>query len=101
MDSVFNRIGEWNPQLLRELKGRLKPAPLLLALGAAVILQGLLILIATEYNHYQEFSWSVIFHTLGWIIPLTLWICGVFLTGSDIAQLSLPQVHQGSQTLGS
>lgn len=87
MDSVFHRIGEWNPQLLRELKGRLKPGPLVLALGAAVLLQGLLILIATEYDYIgQEFSWSVIYSSLDWILPLTLWVCGVFLLTSDLAK---------------
>lgn len=87
MNSVFNRIGDWNPQLLRELKGRLKPAPLFLALGAAVLLQGLLILIAAESDYIgQEFAWSVIFDCLGWIIPLTLWVCGVFLLTSDMAK---------------
>ncbi|MDJ1174237.1 hypothetical protein [Roseofilum capinflatum] len=87
MDSVFNRIGEWNPQLLRELKGRLKAPPLFLAIVAAVLLQGLLILVATEYDYIgQEFAWSVIFSSLGWILPLTLWICGVFLLTSDMAK---------------
>jgi hypothetical protein len=58
-----------------------------------VLLQGLLILIAAESNYIsQEFAWSVIFHSLGWVIPLTLSICGVFLLTSDIAK----EVNKGT-----
>jgi len=93
MDSAFDRIGEWNPQLLRELKGRLRPAPLFLALGAAVLVQGILILIAAEYDYYRQgFSWSVIFNALDWILPLILWICGVFLLTGDMAK----EVNKGT-----
>ena len=85
--ALLNRIGEWNPQLLREVKGRLKPAPVFLAIGAAVLLQGILILIASEYNSYdQDFHWPVIFYGLNWILPLTLLVCGVFLLTSDMAK---------------
>ena len=34
----FDRLGDWNPQLLREIKGRLKPRNLLI--GAAISLLG-------------------------------------------------------------
>ncbi|MDJ1183671.1 hypothetical protein [Roseofilum casamattae] len=87
--ALLNRIGEWNPQLLREVKGRLKPAPVFLAVGAAVLLQGILILIAAEYDYSpytQDFHWPVIFYGLTWILPLTLVVCGVFLLTSDMAK---------------
>jgi hypothetical protein len=32
-------VGEWNPQLFRELKGRLKPFNVLLAVGSSLLLQ--------------------------------------------------------------
>lgn len=39
MLSLIDKIGDWNPQLLRELKGRLKPFPVLIAVGASLLLQ--------------------------------------------------------------
>ncbi|MBW4663353.1 MAG: hypothetical protein KME01_04000 [Chroococcus sp. CMT-3BRIN-NPC107] len=38
----FDFIGDWNPQLLRELKGRLKPRNLILAVGLSILGQFLL-----------------------------------------------------------
>ncbi|MGJ3248836.1 MAG: ABC transporter permease [Elainellaceae cyanobacterium] len=39
MNTVFNKLGDWNPQLLRELKGRLKPAGTLLGIGISLVFQ--------------------------------------------------------------
>lgn len=41
-DRLLNAIGNLNPQLLRELKGQLKPRNLSLALGLSIVAQGLL-----------------------------------------------------------
>lgn len=41
-DRLLNAIGNFNPQLLRELKGQLKPRNLSLALGLSLLAQGLL-----------------------------------------------------------
>ena len=37
--SLLDRLGDFNPQLLRELKGRLKRLPLLVAIGLSLVLQ--------------------------------------------------------------
>lgn len=42
---MFNVIGDWNPQLLRELKGQLKPLKIVVAIAIAII--GQLILLIT------------------------------------------------------
>jgi hypothetical protein len=39
-----DRLGDWNPQLLRELKGRLKRFPVLAAIGLSLVVQGMLML---------------------------------------------------------
>lgn len=39
---LFETLGDWNPQLLRELKGRLKPRNLILAIALSVLGQFLL-----------------------------------------------------------
>ncbi|MFH7027087.1 MAG: hypothetical protein ACHBN1_17170 [Heteroscytonema crispum UTEX LB 1556] len=42
MHDFLDRIGEWNPQLLRELKGRLKPLNILLAVTISLVGQFIL-----------------------------------------------------------
>jgi ABC-type transport system involved in multi-copper enzyme maturation permease subunit len=39
MLNFIDRVGEWNPQLFRELKGRLKPLNVLLAIASSLLLQ--------------------------------------------------------------
>jgi hypothetical protein len=41
---LFDRLGNWNPQLLRELKGRLKPSSAVLAIALSGIVQLLLLI---------------------------------------------------------
>ena len=36
---LLDRLGNWNPQLLREWKGRLKPLPVILALALSLLMQ--------------------------------------------------------------
>lgn len=44
----LDRLGDWNPQLLRELKGRLKPRNLLITLAIALL--GQFLLVMSFYN---------------------------------------------------
>ncbi|MCL1472081.1 ABC transporter permease [Argonema antarcticum] len=46
--SLINRIGDWNPQLLRELKGRLKTRNV--AIASAISLLGQLLLVMSYYG---------------------------------------------------
>ena len=39
MLTSIDKIGDWNPQLFRELKGRLKPFPVLIAIVTSLIIQ--------------------------------------------------------------
>jgi hypothetical protein len=39
MLTLIDKIGDWNPQLFRELKGRLKPFPMLIALATSLATQ--------------------------------------------------------------
>jgi hypothetical protein len=55
--NLIERIGDWNPQLLRELKGRLKPRNVLLAIGLALLAQFLLV----EFFRGQLTGASMIF----------------------------------------
>ena len=44
----LDRIGDWNPQLLRELKGRLKPRNLIIAVATSLVGQLLLLMTYAE-----------------------------------------------------
>ncbi|MEC4850177.1 MAG: hypothetical protein SAJ12_04130, partial [Jaaginema sp. PMC 1079.18] len=44
-DRILDTIGNWNPQLFRELKGRLKSRNISLAAGISAIIQGLIYLV--------------------------------------------------------
>ncbi len=67
---VLDQLGDWNPQLLRELKGRLKRFSVLMAIGLSVLVQVLILLgFASalpgpitaqdlELNTYPQLNWS-------------------------------------------
>ncbi|MGF1458822.1 MAG: hypothetical protein ACFBSG_07325 [Leptolyngbyaceae cyanobacterium] len=70
---VLDQIGDSNPQLRRELKGRLKPFPMLMAAGISLLIQ-LVILIGfaaalpgpvelgdLTLNTYPQLSWSPLY----------------------------------------
>lgn len=44
--NLFDRLGDWNPQMLRELKGRLKPSNLLIAAAISLVGQFFLLLLS-------------------------------------------------------
>lgn len=46
ISNLLNRIGDWNPQLLREIKGRLKPRNILVATAMSVVGQFILTIVA-------------------------------------------------------
>ncbi|NET38004.1 MAG: hypothetical protein F6K19_39410 [Cyanothece sp. SIO1E1] len=83
--NLLDSIGEWNPQLLRELKGRLKPRNTLLAIGTSLMVQVLLVMTAfDEYSSYD--TWSDIFTTLTLLLPFVLMVGGAYMLASDLAQ---------------
>ncbi|MEO1095375.1 MAG: hypothetical protein AAFX01_10800 [Cyanobacteria bacterium J06638_28] len=68
--AVFDRLGDFNPQLLRELKGRLKWFPVLAAVGISVLVQFVMLIgfavslpggVITDDMHlatYPQISWD-------------------------------------------
>jgi hypothetical protein len=46
--TMVDRLGDWNPQLLRELKSRLKPMSAIIAIVLSLIVQGAIVLSSTE-----------------------------------------------------
>lgn len=103
---IWERLGEWNPQLFRELKGKLKPRNLLLVAGAAFISQLLLCLFFAsripapigegKYHLWNntgqvwEISWELwsldIFTTLSLLGIFMLLVLGTHMLISDLAR---------------
>ncbi|MEM7714730.1 MAG: hypothetical protein AAF349_14335 [Cyanobacteria bacterium P01_A01_bin.68] len=50
MLNLIDKIGDWNPQLLRELKGRLKPFPLIIAIVTSLATQ--LIIFLAQFRDF-------------------------------------------------
>ncbi|HBB33951.1 MAG TPA: hypothetical protein DDZ80_28035 [Cyanobacteria bacterium UBA8803] len=98
--TAIDRVGDWNPQLLRELKGRLKPRNGLIVAFSSLLMQGVILLgfseqhctkyassnASTCVNYYWEFNWLGIFRTLNWILPLGLFALGVYVLIADLVQ---------------
>ncbi len=103
---LMDRLGEWNPQLVRELKGRLTRRNLLLSVGLSIGLQ-LLIFLAfisqipapdDQYGTYCIFqenspcliNWvqwkEELNQVFYWLFPLVLISGGVYMLISDLAR---------------
>lgn len=99
MSKFLDRIGDWNPQLFRELKGRFRPRNLAIAAGISLITQILIIssyygglpstLDKNPYNRYctginDEYwhsSYKCFVNATGtdWLINWQLWDLDVFI----------------------
>ena len=104
---LFKQIGEWNPQILREFKGRLKTRNIVLGIVTSLGIQLLLLLyFAAElpspnqsYGRYclQDSKgfctgvkwldwWQDFHHVFDWILALGLVVGGVYLLVSNLAE---------------
>ncbi|MEQ9000449.1 MAG: hypothetical protein RID53_28580 [Coleofasciculus sp. B1-GNL1-01] len=95
--TLINRLGDWNPQLMRELRGRLQLRNGCLVVATSLMIQALILLSFSSQNctsyvnnrcveFVWEFDWLMIFRTLNWILPLSLFSIGVYLLVSDWMQ---------------
>ena len=99
--SWLDRIGNWNPQLLREIRGKLKLRNLIVAIGLSLLFQILLLLfysqrIPTEDCYIRatgfgctaswQIWWLEQFRFITWTEPFILFLTGVY---SLVADLSL------------
>jgi len=110
-DRILDKLGDWNPQLFRELKGQLKPRGLIIVGLLSFIGQLLIYLIfaskiSTDPDSYSPYVdlqdgvkivnralWSAdIFVTLSFISFLGLLIFGAYLLTADLVKES----HKGT-----
>lgn len=88
MTSTFtNRVGNWNPQLLREFRGRLKPRSIAATIVISLVGQTLLGLGFSQqtYNLVIE-RWAGLAETITWILPYALFTAGSYYLVSDLNQ---------------
>jgi hypothetical protein len=103
---LMDHIGEWNPQLVRELKGRLTSRNVTLSVGLSIVAQLLIVLVfisqipapdahygaycISQNNGYCLFNllqwWQDLNQVFYWILPLALVSGGVYLLIADLAQ---------------
>ncbi|HEY9806474.1 MAG TPA: hypothetical protein V6D04_07895, partial [Candidatus Obscuribacterales bacterium] len=78
----LDRVGDWNPQLFRELKGRLTKRSALLTVLVTLVGQFLLGSLMFESEHDPV----PLFQTLNWLLPLLLFVPGTGLLMNDLEQ---------------
>lgn len=96
---MLDQIGDFNPQLFRELKGNLKNRNLILTLIITLTLQVLIFSMFSEQNCSQydylnntclktvwEVQWKYVFRCLNYIIPFIAYLGGVYQIISDLSK---------------
>jgi hypothetical protein len=89
MQSAFiNALGNWNPQLLREFRGRLKSRSVLAAVSLSIIVQVILCLgyLQDDSTILLSKQWLNLWTTLTWIFPYILFTLGSYYIVSDLTQ---------------
>lgn len=88
MTSTFiNQVGNWNPQLLREFRGRLKPRSIAATIVISLVGQTLLGLIFSQQDYQPVVErWTGLAETMMWILPYALFTAGSYYLVSDLNQ---------------
>jgi hypothetical protein len=87
----IDRLGEWNPQLFRELRGRLRPRNLCFTILASLGVQFCLVLVATEGFNASP-RWPEMFGVLNLLLPMFVLVGGVYLLIGDLVK----EKHRGT-----
>ncbi len=108
-NTILDNIGDWNPQLMRELKGRLKPRNLVLVVIISLVIQAMLVLsfvnrlpsgITDTYNPYflagatdshfidWQLWWRHILQSVTWVLPYGLIAAGSYMLIIDLGRES-------------
>ena len=116
LSKLLDKLGNLNPQLYREIKGRLTICKVAIATFLSLIIQGLIMLFAwgilpilgatgREYNRYcteykyipqkageacQEINWQLwwqdLFHFISWVFLIILVLAGIYILVANIAK---------------
>jgi hypothetical protein len=85
LDRMLDRVGDLNPQLLRELKGRLTSSSFTTTLIASGLGQTVISLLLFSDRSKDRFS-SDMFQCLNWLMPICLIIGGIYTLIWDLNQ---------------
>jgi hypothetical protein len=97
MNSTWlNTLANWNPQLLREFRGRLTLRSVLAAIAISLVVQMLMVMgVQTSLEYppanvadvlWQQEKWRDFWETMTWIITYVLFASGTFFLVNDMAQ---------------
>ena len=88
---TLETIGNWNPQLFREIKGRFNFRKVTIAASISILGQSLLVAIISAPSYTD--SWEInsqkcfnIFQSLNWILPIILVLGGAYMLIGDMAK---------------
>ncbi len=81
LDRLIDRVGDWNPQLFRELRGRFGGNNYIFILAASGLIQLFICLWLGDGNPVDRG-----FQSLNWIIPISVMLGGIYSLVSDINQ---------------
>jgi hypothetical protein len=86
LDKSIDRVGEWNPQLFRELKSRLNWTTVIATVAVAIFFQviGVGFFWATSSSFNNGINSG--FYLLNWLIPIGLMLGGIYTIFSDLNQ---------------
>ncbi|QIZ71618.1 hypothetical protein [Oxynema aestuarii] len=98
--NVLDRLGNWNPQLFRELKGRLNRRYVYSTIAISAILQFLIVAVNSDYEcvsrfdvgasgcreGYWSIEWTTIVQAIAWIFPIALISIGVYQLVADFTK---------------
>ena len=84
--SLAKNLGRWNPQLLREFRGRIKPRTVLVSVAFSAIGQILLVSFVMPNSPPSAAKWLELWKIITWILPYVLFTLGTYFIVSDIAE---------------
>jgi ABC-type transport system involved in multi-copper enzyme maturation permease subunit len=103
-EPLLDRIGDRNPQLMRELRGQLKPLPILGTVGVAIVLHGFVAFL--YFNLVQSGSSDILSLVLLWyrfLSPITIVIACHQLIGNlagEVKQGTINPLRLSPQSSG-
>ncbi len=87
MASFTDRLGTFNPQFLRECRGRLKPRSVIATIGLSLIFQFLLYTSVIDVPlEYRAEAYRNVCRTLTWAIPYSLFVLGGYYIVDDLTR---------------
>jgi hypothetical protein len=84
LDKSIERLGDWNPQLLRELKSRLSGNASIAAVAIPIFLQVIGVGFFSATSNSVSSGITAGFYLLNWLIPIGLMLGGVYTIVADL-----------------